>query len=160
MTDLQQLGFVADLDGKRRLLQRERLLKQWTEAYARTLRPKLLIARYRTDLTAWWANLDPKKYDVLLGGEAAAERITRHLRPETVTLYATKPPPRLLLDYKLRPDPLGPVEIMERFWAFDTKDAAVVPLPLIYADLVMTGDARALETADLIYKRIVDGFVE
>ena len=159
MTDLQQLGFVADIDGKRRLLQQERLLKQWTEAYARTLRPKLLIARYRTDMAAWWVNLNAQKYDALLGGEAAAERITGHLRPETVTLYATKAPPRLLLDYKLRADPAGPVEIVKRFWAFDTADGAVVPLPLIYADLVMTGDARGLETADLIYQRIVDGFV-
>lgn len=159
MTDLQQLGFVADVDGKRLLLQQERLLKQWTEAYARALRPKLLIARYRTDLTGWWADLDPQEYGVLLGGEAAAERITGHLRPETVTLYAAKPPPRLLLDYKLRADPAGPVEVVKRFWAFDTDNAAVVPLPLIYADLVMTGDARCLETADLIYARIVDGFV-
>ena len=35
MTDLQQLGFVADVKGRRRLLQGERLLKQWSEAYAR-----------------------------------------------------------------------------------------------------------------------------
>ena len=159
MTDLQQLGFVADIDGKRRLLQQERLLKQWTEAYARTLRPRLLIARYRTDMTAWWADLNQQKYDVLLGGEVAAARITGHLRPETVTLYAKQAPPRLLLDYKLRADPAGPVEVVQRFWAFDTENAAVVPLPLIYADLVMTGDARCLETADLIYERIVDGFV-
>jgi hypothetical protein len=159
MTDLQQLGFVADIDGKRRLLQQERLLKQWTEAYARTLRPKLVIARYRTDRTDWWPDLNTRKYEVLLGGESAAEKVTGHLRPETVTLYAPKVPPRLLLDYKLRADPAGPVEVVKRFWAFDTEGGAVVPLPLIYADLVMTGDARCLETADLIYERILHGFV-
>ena len=159
MIDLQQLGFVADIDGKRRLLQQERLLKQWTEAYARTLRPKLLIGRYRTETLGWWADFNPHEYEVLLGGEAAAEEVTGHLRPETITLYVAKAAPRLLLDYKLRPDPAGPVEFLKRFWAFDTEAETVVPLPLIYADLVMTGDARCLETADLIYERIIDRFV-
>lgn len=157
MTDLQKLGFVADIDQKRRLLQRERLLQQWTEAYVRTLRPKLAMQRYRTDRPDWWQNLDPRKYDVQLGGEAAAARITGHLRPETVTLYTKKVDPRLLLDFQLKMEPAGPVEFVERFWAFETGDETTVPLPLIYADLVMTGDARCLEAADLIYKRIVNG---
>ncbi len=61
--------------------------------------------------------------------------------------------------YKLRPDPEGPVELVKRFWAFETDDEAVVPLPLIYADLLMIGDARCIETADLIYERILDGLV-
>jgi len=47
--DLQQQGFVADLKGKRgtrRMFQLERLLAQWVDAYARQLRPRLLIGRY------------------------------------------------------------------------------------------------------------------
>lgn len=35
----------------------------------------------------------------------------------------------------------------------------VAPLSLIYADLLLIGDARCIETADLIYERILDGFV-
>jgi hypothetical protein len=66
----------------------------------------------------------------------------------------------LILDYKLRPAADGRVEFVKRFWAFDADDEAVVPLPLIYADLLMIGDGRCLETADLIYERIVDGFVK
>lgn len=157
MTDLRKLGFVADVDQKRRLLQRERLLQQWTEAYARTLRPKLVIQRYRTDAAEWWKKLDARKYDIQLGGEAAAAKITGHLRPETVTLYTRKVDPRLLLDFQLKIEPAGPVEFVERFWALETGNEATVPLPLVYADLVMSGDARCLEAADLIYKRIVDG---
>ena len=159
MADLQKLGFVAEIDGERRLLQQERLLKQWTEAYARTLRPKLVLGRYRTDRTGWWEELAPHQYDVQLGGEVAAARITRHLRPETVTLYGKKAESPLLLDYTLRPDPAGSVEFVKRFWAFDNNDEALVPLPLIYADLLTIGDARCLETADLIYERILDGLV-
>lgn len=158
MADLQQLGFVADVRGRRRLLQGERLLKQWSEAYARTLRPKLTLGRYQTDQNRWWADLKLEKHAAQLGGEAAAERLTGRLRPEIVTLYAAKVPPRLLVEARLRTDPAGPVEFMERFWAFD-EDAAVVPLPLVYADLVATGDARCLEAADILYERIVDGLV-
>ena len=117
------------------------------------------MGRYRTDLTRWWAELAPQDYGVLLGGEPAAAKLTQYLRPEAITLYGDKAEPRLLLDYKLRPDPVGPVELVKRFWAFETNSEAVVPLPLIYADLLATGDARCIETADLIYERILDGFV-
>jgi hypothetical protein len=156
MADLQKLGFVADVDRKRRLLQRERLLQQWAEAYARTLRPKLVMQRYRTDLTGWWKKLNTRKYGVLLGGEAAAERITGRLRAETVTLYTKNADPRLLLDFKLKRDTTGPVELVQRFWAFENGDEPTVPLPLVYADLVMTGDARCLEAANLIHQQVVD----
>ncbi|MDH3464326.1 MAG: type IV toxin-antitoxin system AbiEi family antitoxin [Gammaproteobacteria bacterium] len=160
MAELPRLGYVADVAGRRRLLQPELLLKQWAEAYARTLRPKLAIGRYRTDKQQWWTKLQPHKYQVLLGGEPAAERVTKYLRPETVTLYGEKAEPRLLLDYKLRQDPGGPVEILKRFWKFEIDDKNIAPLPLIYADLLFIGDARCLETAELIYQKIADGFVQ
>ncbi len=37
----------TEIDGARRLLQPERLLRQWAEAYARMLRPKLLLGLYQ-----------------------------------------------------------------------------------------------------------------
>ncbi len=106
----------------------------------------------------WWENLAPRDYGILLGGEPAAAKLTRHLRPEIITFYGDKAEPRLLLDHQLRPNPDGPVEFVKRFWAFEANDAAVVPLPLIYADLLLIGDARCIETADLIYERILYGF--
>ena len=159
MAELPKLGFAADVVGRRRLLQPALLLKQWAEAYARTLRPKLAIGRYRTDKEQWWKKLKPHNYEVLLGGEPAAQRVTQYLRPETITLYGEKAEPHLLLHYKLRQDPRGPIEILNRFWKFETDDKNIVPLPLIYADLLFIGDARCLEAADLIYEKIVDGFV-
>ena len=158
MADLPKLGFVAEIRGERRLLRLELLLKHWAEAYARTLRPKLIIGRFGTDQTQWWTNLEPTKYDLMLGGEVAAERLTRVLRPETVTLYGDKIDPRLVIDYKLKQDPGGPIEVLRRFWTFQTAEKDITPLPLIYADLLYLGDARCLEAADLIYGRIIDGF--
>ncbi|MBI4526538.1 MAG: hypothetical protein HY695_22285 [Deltaproteobacteria bacterium] len=157
LAELPKLGFMAEVAGKRRLLQPERLLQQWVEAYARTLRPRLLLGRFHTDLLDWYRTLDPK-YGCLLGGEPAAARLTQHLRPGTVTLYGQKVEPRLLLDQRLRRDPQGEVEILTRFWKFDNEDPLITPLPLVYADLLAIGDARCLETAKLLYADIVARF--
>jgi hypothetical protein len=46
------------------------------------------------------------------------------------------------------------VEIYRRFWTFVGGDAALAPEPLVYADLMATGDGRCMETAKLIYERI------
>jgi hypothetical protein len=159
MADLIQLGYVAEMAGQRRLLQPERLLKQWAEAYARTLRPKLVLGRYRTDKAGWWTTLQPNRYHVQLSGEPAAERLTKQLRAGTVTLYAKKVEPRLLLDFRLRQDPRGPIELLQRFWTFESEVPQVVPFPVIYADLLVIGDARCLEAAQLIYEKILDRFI-
>jgi len=158
LAELPKLGFMAEVAGKRRLLQHERLLQQWVEAYARTLRPRLLLGRFHADQLDWHKTLDPGKYGFLLGGEPAAARLTSHLRPGTVTLYGPKVEPRLLLDHRLRPDAQGKVEILRRFWKFDSDDQLITPLPLVYADLLAIGDARCLETAKLLYGDIVARF--
>lgn len=155
MAELPKLGFVAEVQGKRRLLQHERLLQQWAEFYPRTLRPRLLLGRYRAESLGWWNTIDPTKYGAVLGGEPAGGRITRYLRPGTATFYADRVDPRLIVDLRLRTDAGGNVEIYRRFWNFDAKDAALAPEPLVYADLMATGDGRCIETARLIFERIV-----
>jgi hypothetical protein len=97
MAELPKLGFIAEVGQKRRLLQAERLLQQWVEAYARTLRPKLIIGRYKAETLDWWKTVDPQKYGLKMGGEGAAARLTHHLRPGTLTLFGPKTEPRFLL---------------------------------------------------------------
>jgi hypothetical protein len=155
MAELPKLGFVAEVGGNRRLLQPERLLQQWVEAYARTLRPRLILGRYRAEKLDWWETVDPLKYGLILGGEGAAARLTRHLRPGTLTFYGEKAEPRFLLDHRLRTDPAGEVEILRRFWCFEKDDPALTPTLLVYADLLAIGDARCLETAKRVYDAII-----
>lgn len=99
MAELPGKGFVAEVRGRRRLMNGERLLNQWTEACGRTLRPRLLLGKFRGEMkdlqtrAQWPAEL-------LVGGEVAAARITRHLRPETATFYAEAIDPKIVL--KLR----------------------------------------------------------
>jgi hypothetical protein len=158
LAELPKLGFVAEIDKKRRLLQPERLLQQWVEAYARTLRPKLVLGRYKTETLDWWKTIDSARYGLKMGGEGAAARITRHLQPGTLTFFGPKADPRFLLDQHLKTNPNGEVEILRRFWQFDNPEPALAPILLVYADLGAIGDARCLETAKLLYDQIIAGF--
>jgi hypothetical protein len=90
MAELPRLGFLAEIGGQRRLLQPERLRRQWVEAYARTLRPKLRLRVFQAPTISWWHEFDFAQYGLVLGGEAAAARITGIIEPQTVTLYGTK----------------------------------------------------------------------
>jgi len=151
MAELPKLGFMTELRGKRRLMQRERLLQQWAEFYPRTLQPRLLLGRYQAENLAWWDTIDPVKYGAVLGGEPAGGRITHYLRPGAATFYTEKIDPRLLVDLRLRTDVNGNVTIFRRFWTFDGDEAGLAPAPLVYADLMATGDGRCIETARMIY---------
>jgi hypothetical protein len=158
--DLQQLGFVHDLQGKRgtrRLFGRERLLRQWTDAYARVLRPRTLIGRYYVPDVEGWKNWPLAQYGALWGSEPAAAMLTNYLRPGELTLYAEKMPGILAARQKFMkeagPGHMAAVEVRRRFWDFpgDPGHIDMVPPLLVYADLLATGDARCIETAKMIY---------
>jgi hypothetical protein len=158
MAELPKLGFIAEVNKKRRFLQPEQLLQQWVEAYARTLRPKLVLGRYKAETLDWWKTVNPAKYGFKMGGEGAAARLTHHLRPGTLTFFGVKAEPRFLLDQHLKTDPAGEVEILRQFWQFQNTQPALAPTLLVYADLLAIGDARCLETAKLLYDEILPGF--
>jgi hypothetical protein len=153
------LGYLAKVRGRRRLINGERLLDQWTQAYARALRPRLLLGRFRGDVevlqtrTAQW----PK--DVLQGGELAAARLTRHLRPGTATLYVRAIDPKMILTLVLKADAEGNVDFRRRFWNFTVGELQLTPTLLVYADLLALGDARCLETAQLLRDTLLAGLV-
>jgi hypothetical protein len=157
MPEMAHLGFVADVGGKRRLVNPAELLRQWTEGYLRTLRPRLLLGRFRTDTLDEWPRFKARAYGFAMGGETAAARLTKLLKPETVTMYGKTADPKFILDQRLRTDPRGNVEVLRRFWAFDP-DAEMAPLPVIYADLLQTGDARCFEAAQMIHEKFLAGF--
>jgi hypothetical protein len=158
MAELPMLGFAAKINGKRRLMQGEQLLRQWVEAYARTLRPKLVLARYHAETLEWVTPELAQHYGMELGGEPAGAYLTQHLRPATATFYGAKAAPRMIFDQRLRADPNGNVEVLRRFWTFQDGPTGLVPELLVYADLLALGDARCLETAELLHERIIDRF--
>lgn len=159
MKDLRDHGFLADIAGGRRLLDRSRLVIEWAEAYNRVLRPKLLLAQFASDTPDWWRSTKIEKYGAVWGGEIAAARLTKSLKPGTATIYADKIPHKLIIDRRLKPDPEGQVEMRRRFWHIDDewRRRGVTPPLLVYADLVAIGDARSGDAARLVYERYLSG---
>jgi len=164
MPDLQQLGFVQDLKGKRgtrRLFELERLLDEWATTYARVLRPRTLLGRYYVPTLEGWKDWPLAEHGALWGGEPAAALLTGYLRPGEVTIYADKLPVLLAARMKFLKEPApghtAVVEVRKRFWNFpgDPAHNNVVPPLLVYADLLATGDARCIETAKMIYDAYV-----
>lgn len=162
--DLQQLGYVHDLKGKRgtrRLFEHERLLDQWADTYARVLRPRTLLGRYYVPTLEGWKDWPLAEHGALWGGEPAAAMLTDYLRPGVLTIYAEKLPGLLAARQKFMKDPApghtAVVEVRKRFWNFpgDPHHDNLVPPLLVYADLLATGDARCIETAKMIYEAYV-----
>jgi hypothetical protein len=152
---LELAGYILKLKGQnRRLVRKKELLEQWAIAYPQRLRPKQMIGRFTGPRGPWWDDVDLLPIDAQWGGEIAANYLTQYLKPQLVTLYATKQPDDMIIKQRLRKDPQGDVEILRRFWNFTTGDqrADVVPPLLVYADLLATGDERNTETARLVYE--------
>ncbi|MFZ4524035.1 MAG: type IV toxin-antitoxin system AbiEi family antitoxin [Chlorobium sp.] len=161
MTELIQKGFIFDMGKKGKKLQdKKRLFERWITAYQDSLKPKLLMGRFRGD-GEWWKDLPLDPALAQWGGEVAAMKLTGYLKPGTVTLYAEKHRiEELVIAKRLKKDPLGNIEILERFWpqenGFGEGDLAH-PF-LIYADLVAIDDQRTMETARILYEQYIDQY--
>lgn len=159
--DLQRQGFVAQRkegSGARRMFQVERLLAQWVDAYTRLLRPRTLIGRYYVPTLDGWRDWPVQEYGALWGGEPAGAMLTEYLRPGELTIYAEKLPALLAAQKKFlkQPEPghTAVIEVRRRFWRFnaEARHPQTVPPVLVYADLLATGDARCIDTAQMIYE--------
>jgi hypothetical protein len=161
---LEEIGLVGkSASGQRMLLQPGRWLDTWTEGYLGRVRPKLETLRMSspTPLSSLLEQILPALREIMLGGEPAAAYCNLGLKPGAVTLYIDRQQSHvmrdLVRDLKLRKDPDGNVELVDIFWnTRELPSFPTVPDALIYADLIGSGDARNLEIAATLKKRIVD----
>lgn len=159
--DLKNRGHL--IDGKNRaLIEPRRLFDEWVTNYAIVLRPRLQHRRFSAPDRNWWETLSLVDLHAVWGGEVAAARMTSYLKPAAQTLYVDPANmhsdlKHLITRYRLKPDPAGPIEIMEKFWNFEPAMAPdLAPPILVYADLIATIEPRNIETAQLIKERIID----
>jgi len=160
MRDLVREGYVLRLGRfERRLVEPKRLLDAWVPPYVRDLRPRLLLGRFEADDIKWWRKTDLRPYGGMWGGEPAAARLTGHLKPGALTIYADEIPARLVAAQKLVKNEEGRIEFRKKFWRLDEDEgkAGTVPPVLVYADLLALADPRAAETAARIYEEHIDG---
>jgi hypothetical protein len=133
--------------------------------YAEMLYPKWLIGRFRAQeqdplaLEERLASILGKKKHWAFGGGAASHRMIGHYHgPETV-LHVQEVAEDLPQRLRLLPDRQGPVHLIHT----PTPVALAGPIPhvatpvLAYAELVRTGDDRALETAAMLRARYQKG---
>jgi hypothetical protein len=158
---LQSRGFIGvDGAGKRAFLNRAQLALEWASGYVTRLKPKLQIRRFSVPDAEALQLYSPQPGIATWGGEMAAARLTGHLKPGTFTLYQA-PDARsltgaLVSKYKLKADPAGQLEIIDAFWDGRTLGVQeVAPPELVYADLIATLDPRNIETARMIFEKVI-----
>jgi hypothetical protein len=147
--------------GTYHVVDRPRLAEQFVDAYARLLRPHLMIGSFRAP------EREPERLleqidRVVKGiepvwavtGGPAAYALQRFYRDDQVPLLIPRLTPEGQRELRLVPDREGPVVLLR---AFGTRcawrrlgDLGVAHPWLVYAELVHRGEPRALEAADLV----------
>lgn len=162
LRDLEHQRYLLVAGKKRRLLATKRLLDDWALAYARTLRAKALAATYVAPKFETWPEWDLDPNEARWGGEPAANLLVDYLRPGVLTIYTRKLPPRLAVEQRLvaagRLAQERLLEIRRPFWGNTLKlegHPKTVPPALVYADLLATGDARCIETAQMVHDQFL-----
>ncbi len=170
--ELQEMGYLVYLEGgEKKLLNREVLFEKWIEAYSEKLRPTLVKGRFRLAHPEYFradtVRSALKNFPgTFLGGEMAAQLLTRYLKAGGFVLYSTGSMTDLVKGMKLIPDAGGSVEVLEVFWDTGYYEKhwqgpglpGLAPIPLVYADLLISGDERNLEGARIIYDDYLQNF--
>ncbi|MEO8330352.1 MAG: type IV toxin-antitoxin system AbiEi family antitoxin, partial [Candidatus Nanopelagicales bacterium] len=158
LRDLEHQRYLLVAGKNRRLVGTKRLLDDWAFAYARTLRAKVLTATYVAPKFETWPDWELDPNEARWGGEPAANLLVEYLRPGVLTIYARKLTPRLVVEQRLvvagRLAQEGLLEVRRPFWGATLKldgHPKTVPPALVYADLLAIGDARCIETAQMVY---------
>ncbi len=149
---LKETGYLIPLNNKTYVWQnREALLERWIAEYATVLRPKLMKEKYA--FKGQWQDIAFNNNRTLWGGEAAADILTNHLRPEKFLIYTCENRMDLIKNYQLMPDKNGEIEVLEIFWK--QGEGQTAPPILVYADLMLEGGKRNKETAEKIYHEYI-----
>jgi hypothetical protein len=148
LAELETAGYAAT--DPRRLLRTRHLLDRWVEAYTFDLWPRLTIASFDAADPGWWKRAGEALRDsgAQWGGETAAHWINPRLTPKRAVIYAPDVPKELAMQYRFRKaEGDGSVEIRQRFWHLPADSSPTVPTPLVYGDLIASGDPRLAEAA-------------
>lgn len=144
LRQLQQAGFLVPTS--KALTRTGELLDFWTAAYPAGLGRQLDTSQYHGDPAKPVRSESP----VYLSGESAAG--VDIARPTTLTLYTDSADPKLPIvnRWSRSPDHRPNIFVRHKFWTSPhphDDDDRNAPWPLVYADLLATGDARLAEVA-------------
>ncbi len=156
---LIQMKFILKINANEyQLIQQKDLLDRWIRDFDIKLKDKLIMGTFRfarKDDELKWKMMKFTNTDTFWGGENAAAILTNYLNPGIFTLYTTCTKNELVQKYNLLPDTKGNVKVYKKFWNFTNQGNDLVPNLLTYADLIITGDDRCIETAKIIYNDLL-----
>ena len=151
--------FILVTDKGRILKNRKALLDLWVENYNQVLKPKLMMGRmtFRTNeqRNKWKAMELPE--GMYWGGESAANMIDNYLEPGAFDIYTDVPTAYLMKTGFVRQDANGEIKVYQKFWKWETENH-LVPLILVYADLMGSGNSRCLEAANRLIEHGLNDF--
>ncbi len=152
-------NFILVTDKGRVLKNRKALLDLWVENYNQVLKPKLLMGRlaFRTNeqRNKWRAMELPER--MYWGGEGAANMIDNYLDPGAYDIYTDVPTAYLMKTGFVKQDANGDIKVYQKFWKWETENH-LVPLILVYADLMGSGNSRCLEAANRLMEYGLNDF--
>lgn len=154
--ELIESQYILKTQSGRFLKNQKILLNKWVVAYNEILKPKLLISQFAFKNNVSrdkWLTLD-LPLGMYWGGESGAHLLDGYLYPQDFDIYSDLPANELLKTGVVIPDKNGEIKIYRRFWTEnnDNQNGKLVPMLLIYADLMGSGDSRNIETAKRIYE--------
>lgn len=157
---LEALGFAYSANKRFGWTPRvqSKALELFLSGYVTTLRPQLMIGRYRTQISVPQQleehierALTPDD-EIRWGGAAAAMRLSRYYRGDRTVVHADKLGKDFLKRIKAIPDRNGPLELLHFPGPLGQRGATqdtAHPL-LVYAELIVEGHDRATEAAQLL----------
>lgn len=148
MDELVASHYLLVTEKGRFLKNRKELLEQWIISYNQVLKPRLLLGRmsFRSNehRIKWLAMKLPE--GMYWGGESGAQIVDGYLEPGSFNIYTDIPTAHLIKTGFVRQDENGEISVYQKFWNWRTENG-LVPLILIYADLMGSGNSRCLEIA-------------
>ncbi|MDP9821786.1 type IV toxin-antitoxin system AbiEi family antitoxin [Nocardioides massiliensis] len=146
LAKLGEAGYLVD--GGTVIYRRDELMDHWTAAYPTGLGRRLGIASYRGEVP--YVRKPQPDMPMFASGEyAASEFIT----PLTATFYVESMDRQLAIANRWRADQEPNIFLRHKFWSSPAGDNGplvgirTAPWPLVYADLIASGDPRQREVA-------------
>lgn len=132
---------------------KDEAMAKWVNGYGTILKTALFQGRYRLPNDKDWREMNLPTEKTRWGGEPGADLLTNYLRPEKFTLFTDLKRTDFIKATRLMPDQKGEIEVYETFWKKGNEKERCAPPLLVYADLIINGDKRSLETAQMIYEK-------
>jgi len=151
---LQGQNFLVSYTKGYMIKNKRELFQKWCISYEDVFKPKMFLGNFHGKIDTG-TNIDS-----VWGGEPAAYLLKKIIKPEILTVYIKKEKlNKFLLSNRLVKDADGKIEIYDSSWlnneVYDEMRRTIHPF-IIYADLMSTGNQRAIETAKIIYGDFIE----